>query len=201
MRAQDPGWEISRSGDPGTWKINVEPGSAWKKPGAWGTPFSCFRFAVPELCGFEGRAVYMDADMLVRGDVRELLEMPLAEGYRSISTARTDVSLIDCSYFKDELWWPRIDTMRKSGAITYHYCQLLIAKGAVSPTLDRRWNVCDRVDITPDPGVGDAKLLHYTTVPTQPYRPYPTVNYRPHPWKSWTDAWNTEHDDAIAKSV
>lgn len=191
MRSGDPGYEVSKLGDHGSWKINIEPGFAWKQRGAWGTPFSCFRFAVPELCDFKGRAVYLDADMLVRSDVRELLEMPLQAGYRSISLARTDVSLIDCGWFANRRdWWPSIAQMKPSGWITWHYCQLLQQHGGIAPTLDPAWNRCDPMHMCADPGVESAKLLHYTVVPTQPYRPYPTVRYMKHPWKSWVKEWN-----------
>jgi len=36
------------------------------------TDFAITRFLAPYLCGFEGQALYMDCDMLVRGDVAEL---------------------------------------------------------------------------------------------------------------------------------
>jgi hypothetical protein len=36
------------------------------------TDFAFTRFLVPYLCGFEGQAVFMDCDMLVRGDIAEL---------------------------------------------------------------------------------------------------------------------------------
>lgn len=198
MRAGDPGFEISERGGGESWRINVEPGSAWKKRGAWGTPFSCFRFAVPELCNFSGRAVYLDADMLVRADVRELLECETQAGYRCISQARTDVSVIDCEWFRNKEWWPTIAEMKKSGWITWHYCQLLIDHGGIAGTLPHRWNVCDPMDRRPDPGLGDAALLHFTVVPTQPYKPYPSVKYFSHPWPSWVACWNDHLEEARA---
>ena len=36
------------------------------------TPFTWSRFLVPHLCGFEGDALFLDADMLVLGDVGDL---------------------------------------------------------------------------------------------------------------------------------
>ncbi len=41
------------------------------------TGFSFSRFLIPALAGHRGRAVYMDSDMLVFGDVAELAEVPL----------------------------------------------------------------------------------------------------------------------------
>jgi len=36
------------------------------------TDFAFSRFLVPWLCGFEGRAIFMDCDVLARSDIREL---------------------------------------------------------------------------------------------------------------------------------
>lgn len=201
MRAGEPGFEITKNGDGGSWRINIDPGHAWKQRGAWGTPFSCFRYAIPELCDFEGRAVYLDADMLVLADVRELAEASLLGGYRCAYGNRTDVSVINCASFKDKPWWPRIAQMKPSGWISWHYVQLLTQHGAVDPTLDPRWNVCDPMQPLPDPGIGDAKLLHFTTVPTQPYRPYPSVSYIAHPWKSWVATWNSHLREVRAAAL
>jgi lipopolysaccharide biosynthesis glycosyltransferase len=38
------------------------------------TEFTYSRWLVPWLCGFKGKALFMDGDMLVRGDVAELFE-------------------------------------------------------------------------------------------------------------------------------
>jgi hypothetical protein len=38
------------------------------------TEFTFSRFLVPYLCGFKGKAVFMDADMAVTGDIAELFE-------------------------------------------------------------------------------------------------------------------------------
>jgi len=37
------------------------------------TPFTYSRFICPYLCGFEGKSVFMDADMILRADICELL--------------------------------------------------------------------------------------------------------------------------------
>ncbi len=38
------------------------------------TEFSFSRFLVPYLCGFEGNAIFMDCDVLLRADIAELLK-------------------------------------------------------------------------------------------------------------------------------
>lgn len=39
------------------------------------TEFTFSRFLVPWLCGFRGKALFMDADMIVQGDIAELFEL------------------------------------------------------------------------------------------------------------------------------
>lgn len=39
------------------------------------TDFAFSRFLVPYLCGYEGRAIFMDCDMLCRGDIAELWDV------------------------------------------------------------------------------------------------------------------------------
>lgn len=41
------------------------------------TPFTYSRFLVPYLCGFEGVGLFMDADIIIRGDLTELFDMAL----------------------------------------------------------------------------------------------------------------------------
>lgn len=184
MRSNDPGWEISRDGSDGSWKVGHAVEGGWvKKPGSWGTCFSGFRFAVPETCNFEGHAIYLDADMLVLGDIADLWEMkPSAgHGFRAISKIRTDVSVIDCSYFKDQSQWPSIKRMKESGALVYHYCVWLDKHRALEASMPREWNDCDGKIYESAPE--SVKLLHFTNVLCgQPYRPYPNVDYSNFSW-------------------
>jgi hypothetical protein len=39
------------------------------------TPFTFSRFLVPQLCNFEGWALFLDLDMLVQGDIAELFDL------------------------------------------------------------------------------------------------------------------------------
>jgi len=53
---------------------------------AWGTPFSCFRYAIPSLCEGKGRAIYMDVDMINNN------EFIIIECYRKLDqTDFTDI--------------------------------------------------------------------------------------------------------------
>jgi hypothetical protein len=146
------------------------------------------------MMGFMGKAVYLDADMLVLGDIAELQAWPTPSGYTCCHPARTDTSVIDCSWFRDKQWWPSIEQMKPSGWRVFEYMQLLNAKGGVSTTLSWDWNCCD----SSDNRKASTKLLHFTAVPWQPYKPYETVNYQPHPKPDWAKAWFDAKEEADA---
>ena len=50
----------------------------WNKQG-WGTPSTCFRYAIPHLCNFEGRAIYMDVDQMNFRDIGVLYDTDLGD--------------------------------------------------------------------------------------------------------------------------
>lgn len=194
----EPGFAVSEHGEiPGSWKINRPAGQAWPKRG-WGTDFSAFRIAIPELAGYSGKHIYLDADMLVLGDVRELLELPMQKPWLSITTLRTDVSVIDCSFFRDKPWWPTLNWMRPSGAHLPQYRAILEQHGCFDTSLPGQWNWCDDIIRRIEP---DTKLLHYTVVPTQPWHPYKSVRYDPHPAQPWVDIWNRYEQESRAAIV
>jgi hypothetical protein len=177
MRARrDDGWNRGR------------PAPKWrpKSGGGWGTAFSIFRFTIPERCGFEGRAIYMDSDMLVLGDVRELWELPLPKPWVSINERRTCVSVMDCSQLEGV--FPSMEEMKQAGQGTAHYRRMLVQKGLLSPTLPKAWNCMDDVP-------SGCKLLHFTDMTTQPWRPWPEfINYRQHGNAAVRKLWG-EYED------
>ena len=93
----------------------------WDRWG-WGTPFTCFRYAIPELCGFKGKAIYTDVDQMNLSDIAELWETDLegkpfgmvwdtfmANGSKWKSTAyergwwADSVVLMDCEKAKEHM--------------------------------------------------------------------------------------------------
>lgn len=65
----------------------------------WVTPFSGFRWVIPLICNFEGRAIYMDSDFIVLADIAELWNTPFEEGKAVIARGdgRFCCSLWDCA--------------------------------------------------------------------------------------------------------
>src|SRR5687768_7259766 len=60
------------------------------------TPFSFQRFVIPEVCKYRGRAMYLDSDMLVFGDIVPLLEMAFGDANVLAVPRETSVMVLDC---------------------------------------------------------------------------------------------------------
>ncbi|WP_341909242.1 hypothetical protein [Polaromonas sp. YR568] len=133
------------------------------------TPFSFQRFLIPELCGFTGRAIYLDADMLVFRDIAEVWGSDLTacdlqtvqEGKRG-RRGQFSVMLLNC----ETLDWniERIVADLDAGRLDYAG---LMYEMRVAPRIrsDIRaeWNSLEHFE------PGQTALLHYTDMSTQPW--------------------------------
>lgn len=146
------------------------------------TAFSFGRFMIPKLCGYRGRALYLDADMLVFGDVAELMDQPFGthsvlctapepteawdrHGTEYLGKRSVAVMLLDCS----RLRWDIDEIVGDLDAGRYSYQQLLsevciVPPDEIADTIAPEWNDLERYE------PGRTKLLHYTVVPTQPWK-------------------------------
>jgi hypothetical protein len=152
------------------------------------TEFSNYRFLIPEVCDQEGRAIYLDSDMIALGDIGELfdaemhgnnfLAKPAAYGGIAESQWGLSVMLIDCftTYFHLDQYYDEI----KAEQYSYSDLHQMLPKfldhhpfkiGAIDP----RWNEFDLQ-------FKDTKLIHYTNLFAQPWK------YRAHPFGDlWFD--------------
>jgi hypothetical protein len=133
------------------------------------TPFSFQRFLIPELCGYKGKAIYMDADMQLFTDIGALWDSPMC-GHDLITVSAStggrkgqfSVMLLDC----ERLQW-RIETIVQGlDENRYTYEQLMYemcVAGSVGGTLDPGWNSLEKFE------PGQTHLLHYTDMDTQPW--------------------------------
>lgn len=133
----------------------------------WSTPFSGFRWAIPEYCNFEGRAIYTDCDMLNFHDIGELFDLDMGDSWclardgRRFGGKEFCVILFDCAKFKDKIA-PKEEWKHEPTA-HHQYIQAFLnpeLTGRLCPT----WNSHDG-DVVP------FKQLHYTHMPTQPWKP------------------------------
>lgn len=140
------------------------------------TEFSYLRWLVPALAGQQGRALYLDSDMLCLADIASLFESPL-HGAQFLALPsefgrperplwRTSVMPVDCDATRFDL--PRIFAEAEQGHYqASDFLQLAPAFLARHPyrigRLDPAWNRLDGWD-------GDTRLVHYTDLARQPWR-------------------------------
>jgi hypothetical protein len=133
------------------------------------TPFTFQRFLIPELCGYRGRAIYLDSDMLVFSDIRALWETPLhgcdlqsvqegPDGRRP----QFSVMLMDCG----RLGW-NVEEICESldrGSLTYEQLMYeMKATGRIGRAIASDWNSLEHFE------PGRTCLLHYTDMNRQPW--------------------------------
>ncbi len=146
------------------------------------TTFSFCRFMIPKLCGYEGRALYLDADMLVFGDVAELLDLDFGphtvlctapaptgawDGHGSayLGARSVAVMLLDCG----RLPWDVDEIVGGLDDGRYTYAELLsdvciVEPDRIADSIPPEWNDLERYN--PE----RTKLVHFTVVPTQPWK-------------------------------
>lgn len=155
-----------------------------------GTGFSFNRFLIPKLAGYRGKAIYLDADMLVCDDIEKLWNLPLA-GKKVLCSAQTatpagweegrnnclgedrhwtsgrqlSVMLMDC----ERLDWDVEEIIRGLDEDRYTYTDLMarlriLDEDDVSDTIPSEWNCLEWYD------EDRSCLVHFTVVPTQPWK-------------------------------
>jgi hypothetical protein len=167
-------WSIERHRDPArTYEVYRMSDLAGFDRRGWRTGFTKYRFAIPELAGGTGRAIYNDVDQIYLADPALLFDLEMGEhGYLAISAEETSVMLIDCARMLP-LWNRR--TAAREGK------HALIRKPAATPGLwgpcDPHWNARDQEFVE-----GRTKCLHYTALHQQPWEPFPDdYSYHPNP--------------------
>lgn len=170
------------------------------------TEFSFHRFAIPKLAGYQGRALYVDADMLVFRDLRELWNIPFddatvlhAPSSDPKRPKQFSVMLLDC----DRLRWRPEEIVAGLDSGRFDYDELvgnvcLEAPERVQARIPIEWNSLDHYQ------PGRTGLLHFTHIETQPWV------YARHPHgKVWVEQLQqaieegvvaaSEVDDAVAR--
>ena len=115
------------------------------------TGFSNMRFVVPYIAGGSGFAIYLDVDMLVLGDLAELLSYKREGAWVGLQDRSNEVLVIDCSRSIVE-----IDDLHLRKKV------LLGILAKPIPLIPTTWNCEDKVR-------EGMKLLHFTDLKCQPY--------------------------------
>lgn len=153
-------------------------GAGWQTEG-WATPFSALRWGIPYACGYQGKAIYVDVDKLVRADLRELWDTPnpgnrpMVAGGHQIPAC---VAVYHCQQAQRHL--PQIEQIRAAG--NYRNLRRHFEGGPnMTQPYEGNWNCLDMRRKGAGPGGAEyqdvddpeIKLLHFTAIPTQPHIP------------------------------
>lgn len=167
-------YSVARHRDPArVYEIHLMKNLAGFNRRGWRTGFTLYRFAIPDLAGGTGKAIYNDVDQIYLADPALLFDLDLgSHGYLAISARDTSVMLIDCARMLP--WWNRqAASTGKKGDLTN--------RPAGTPglwgELDGHWNARDLEYVE-----GRTKCLHYTALHQQPWNPFPEqYSYHPNP--------------------
>lgn len=178
------------------WDIGRSRGIPYSGTG-WATDFTCFRFAIPEANNFEGRAIYLDVDMLLLRDINELFTLSMDKPVM-VTPRGYDVMLYDCAAFKDKKWWPSIKDMKTNHWMINDYNKVLQEHGMISSNLPLIWNCLDGDGYDPE----KTGLIHFTDMHTQPWKPYPDrFKYPPHPRPDMVELFWKYYEEAMKESA
>lgn len=147
------------------WFSDAARGLGWRTE-TWSTPFSAFRWSVPACCDYRGRAIYMDADMLVLCDIAEVWETPLGAGKVVAGRPYRDswlscVSVWDCARAQAHI--PPLDTLRANPHAHRDMKRYFTQHAQLVQPLDTRYNCVDGDGLP----MQDIRILHYSDMGTQ----------------------------------
>lgn len=150
-----------------------------------GTGFSLRRWMIPAYCDWQGRAIYLDADQLVFGDIHELWSLPdllptikgqeacsawmtfQPDKYNVKPAPQSSVMVIDCAKAKAQWGWhlEQVLTHLREEPTKERYAKFMHCAWMKPPCrqIEIGWN---HLNVYKDKVT---KLLHYTKEPEQPW--------------------------------
>lgn len=184
----------------------AKPRKGWNTRG-WATPFSPLRLGLPAFFKFEGKVIYCDSDQIFLADCAELWNQPIPDGKALLMSkdGASCVMLMDCARMRDVL--PPIDKLKSVEGMFRNVRGALVKAAGVYAG---DWNCRDGrgYDSIHHP---DVKILHYTSIPTQPNHRHARARLRaegkkhwfpgpdlPHPRKEITELFDATLAEAIA---
>lgn len=165
-------WSVLQVRDPArVYEIYLMKDLAGFDRSTWKTGFTNYRYAIPALTGFQGRAIYNDADQIYFTDPAILFDCDMkGAAVLGITEKETSVMLLDCEKLTT-IW-----TLEEAQYIHSHsHFRKKVHDAGLWGLMPATWNSRDHEYVA-----GESNLLHYTTLHTQPWRPYPKLlKYKP----------------------
>ena len=147
-----------------------DQGEGWRIE-RWFNPYVSFRWMVPHLCNFKGRAIYVDPDFVFTGDVAELWKMKFQRGKvlaARWSSAAPVVNLFvwNCSAAKN--WLPSLSQMCDDVGTHQSLMMQFASQRRLVQDLPRGWSMIDS-ELEGVNGLDGVRAYHCRRMHTQPY--------------------------------
>ena len=200
--------QLSRDPD-SYWYSNPKTGEGWNTT-KWATPFSGFRWAIPEYCDYSGRAIYMDADVVILSDLAELWHHPIENQAIVAAKTKADMTRLctcvwDCSSAKNVI--PSIEQLKKDPNSHQKMMDLIKKNPQLVEPYQGSYNCVDGEDLA----IEDIKILHYSDMSMQFSHKYALARVEkegfkhwfdgkiiPHPRQELTELFDTYYNEAVA---
>ena len=182
-------WSVQKYRDPGrVYEIYLMTDIKGVSRKGWKTGFSLYRYAIPEFANFTGKAIYNDVDQVYLADPAEMFDIDMGDaGIMAINEKENSVMLIDCEKMKP--YWT-IKILNEGNR--HRYFRTTAYDNNMWAKLDGLWNCRDG-----EWPIEDTKCLHYTTLQTQPWKPFPDLlRYKPNAVGYVWDDMEKEADQA-----
>lgn len=185
-----------------TWmRLTKNQSSIWGgwSTSMWPTPFSGFRWAIPEAMGFKGRAIYTDVDMINFRNIKELYDIDLngkpmaARRGKRFGGHEFCVMVMDCEKMQEHL--TPVSRMKNIPEMHVRFIHKFSGNSDLVQDLDPRWNCQDGDD---GEKIGEFWQLHYSRMETQPWKPvWFTGKTYDHPRQDLAQLWFQAREKAL----
>lgn len=176
------------------------PDAGWHTE-RWSTPWTALRWAVPDLCGYRGRAIYFDCTTIVRGDVADLLSAVgggnVAAMRMSGQTIATPCVVWDCAAAYSCI--PPLPALMADVGAHQSVGRFFSENRAAAAQLPPGWGVTD-VDYARDPD-GARGSVYFASFYTQPHARHAIARLRQRGARHWFDEPRLEHFNASAVAL
>lgn len=162
------------------WYSDPGRGAGWNTEG-WATPFSPFRWAIPHVCKYEGRAIYMDVDMIFMADVVQLWEQAIPENKCLLAKNESQTCVILFDNKRCESFFPNFNSLRSTKGL---YRSVRKNVGVNAAKFSGNWNCLDG-EAYQSLTDTDIKIIHFTKVETQPHQKWAIPRLRKENKKHW----------------
>ncbi len=152
----------------------------------WATPFSGFRWAVPELCGFKGKAIYCDSDFIWLSDIAKLWNQTFEPGKVVMAKGGSDSWRYCCCLWNchaAESYLMPLKRMKQLPESHQRLMSFFSQNKTIVQEFSGTWNCIDGEDLAID----KIDALHYSDMSTQFHLKYALPRLEKENWHHWFD--------------